>query len=1074
MYLYIYVCARRSAHGEAMRKKRLLIIPILILAAVVIALVSACTVPLGEVPVSAVTVDETDVFLNTVTGNAYNTHQIYPIIFPDNASNKKVVFYFADSYDTRYVDLSPTGLITAKAEKRDENERIQTIEIIIASAENTDIKTSVFVKVENVAAEAVYFNPAEITVNLASKPFKAEPHFIPAHASVDTEITFSSNNESIATVDADGTVRPVGHGTTSIVATAYGTGTRPGELRVRVLYAPPQYSLKFSSDDTHAFKQSPGDQRSISFLLMPYGNSVKNESGVTLSDSNPSIVWSVGGKAVSPVPETKAERYVFKPDINITPGIYYVTVTIKDADDQTIVLTSDPISIFYRLSGISVSSELGEFDTVTVGDSTVITAKHNQNEHSPDSYRWYYYRLTQQDQEAVAAGSYAGVFDYVSKTKAKPTAASAGDYTLMAGQTAASLDFRPTVDGDYFFIAVPVEGVAPRYDLAASLSRAVTVEPSAGSMITGLNLTYEYTERSFLPKLTWQEGLGDVDYSVEVLYIGGEKKIFSTEYNSEMFDGASFVFPETGVDFKREFKIRVRVNGAYGWSDGIIFSPSAFNTAMRWDSDVKKFYSDIEGLPFDTVMDDPYETGKILNYIRVMQPTESLKTEAGNAAITFISERRWRVTALFAYSTAQYEDKGDDTETRKVIYPDGTEDTTTYSSTLVSTKITSGNSNDPKFKEYIQTLRLSFFAYIDTVEYKFAIYDYETYSGGLYSFSFDVIMPTADSAVNSYHISPNDRLGQVIDKFDGGDEVYTAVKGTLPVTYEFFKGRDKQTSVTTSDQLYYAAVLGLKPVPVAGSAADKVYKAARDVLKSIVSADATDREKVIAVYDYMIRSVYYDHAAASDDTVTYSDAAMHLEGVFGVGTPSGKQLAVCDGYAKAFALMLNMMNIPCVKIVGASNGVGHAWNKFFIEGKWYLADPTWGASGAIKVNEQIGEIANYSFLFATDAEFAGDHIARGYSPATATVNELLYYRTAGTLIDGEESLAAFVETVASVAASLESGKKVVLNCWFGTEYLSDEQKGITQILKEVSALTGVNLSADVWQHGNARRVTVSK
>lgn len=1086
-----------------MKRKRLLIIPILILAAVVIALVSACTVQqtgkvpggsetgkvpvsseTGKVSVSAVTVENTDVYLNTVTGNAYNTHQLYPIIFPDNASNKKVIFYFADSYDTRYVDLSPSGLITAKAEKRDENEKVQKIEIIIASAENSKVKTSVFVTVENVAAKEVYFSPAEVTVNLASKPFKAEPRFIPAHASVDTDITFSSNDESIAKVDADGTVRPVGHGTTTIVATAYGTGTLPGYLRVKVQYAPPQYSLKINPDDAHAFKQNPGDRRKISFMLMPYGNSVKNESGMTLSDSNPSIVWSVGGKAVSPVPDTKAERYDFIPEANVTPGVYYVTVTIKDADDQMIMLTSDPIAIFYPLSGITVSCGTSEFDSITVGDSTVITAQHSQNEHSPDSYRWYYYKLTENDREAVASGSYSGVYDYVSKKKVKPTLTSAGDYTLISGAAGAAVDFRPTVDGDYFFIAVPVEGTVPRYDLMASMPRGITVEPASGSLVTGLRLTYQYTERSFLPKLTWQEGIGDAEYSVEVLYTGGERKTFSTEYNSEMFDGASFVFPETGVNFSREFRIRVRANGAYGWSDGIIFSPNAFNSALRMDADVKKFYSDIEGLPFDLVMDDPYETGKIINYIRVMQPTENLKTEAGSAAISLVGERRWRVTALYAYSTAFYEsmgvnEKGEKLETRKVVYPDGSEDTTSYASIVLDTEVASdGNSkNDPKWLEYLQTVKLSFYAYVDTVASKFGILsNYQTYSGGMYSFTFEFYIPDADGEINSERLPAADRLGQVIDKFDGKGEVYTAVKGTLPENYEFFAGRNKQVAVTTSDQLYYTAVLGLAPVPVAGSPADKVYKAAKDVLRSIVSADATDREIVIAVYDYIVQNVNYDRAAASSEKLTYFDGALHLEGVFGIGTPSNKHIAVCDGYAKAFALMLNMMNIPCLKIIGSSNEVGHAWNKFFIDGKWYLADTTWGASSAVKVDGVgSGEFAIHTFLFATDAEFAGNHTTKGLYPETDKVNERLYYRTAGTLIDSDEGLETFIATVRRAAAGLGSGGKIVLNCWFDTEYLGSKQKSVTSLVEEIEKTTGITLSLDYWQQtGGERRVTVSK
>lgn len=1062
-----------------MRKRRLLVFPILILAAVVIALVSACTVKeIGEVPVSAVTVETTDVYLNTVTGNAYNTHQLYPIIFPDNASNKKVIFYFADSYDTRYVDLSPTGLITAKAEKRDENEKAQTIEIIVASAENSRIKTSVFVTVENVAAKEVYFSPAEVTVNLASKPFKAEPRFIPAHASVDTELTFSSNDESVAKVDEDGTVRPVGHGTTTIVATAYGTGTLPGYLQVRVQYAPPQYSLKYDSADSHAFKQTPGDQRRISFMLMPYGNSVKNESGLTLSDSSPSIVWSVGGKAVSPVPDTKAERYDFIPEANVTPGVYYVTVTIKDADDQTIVLTSAPISIFYPLTGITVASGIGEFDGLTVGDSTVIKAQHSQNEHSPDSYRWYYYKLTEKDREEVASGSYSGEYDFVSKKKVKPTLTDTGDYTLISGASFADLDFRPTVDGDYFFIAVPLEGTVVRYDLTASLTRGISVEPANGSLVTGLKLTYRYTERSFLPKLTWQEGIGDADYSVEVLYTGGEKKTFSTEYNSELFDGASFVFPETGVDFKKDFRIRVRVNGTYGWSDGIIFSPVEFNSALRLDADVKKFYSDIEGLPFDTVMDDPYETGKIINYIRVMQPTENLVTEAGNTAVSVVGNRVWRVTALYRYSTEHYETVDDSSEIRKVVYCDGREDVTSYASIILDTEVSADDSskNDARLLEYLQTVKLSFFAYSDTVACRFGVmHNYQTYGGGLYSFTFEFTIPDADVAINSNAVSAADRLGKMIGKLDGEGEIYTAVKGSLPDNFEFFAGRNKKVSVTTSDQLYYTAVLGLAPVPVTGSPADKVYKAAKDVLKSIVPEGATDRETVIAVYDYLVQNVSYDRAAASSKNITYFDGALHLEGVFGIGTPANKQIAVCDGYAKAFALMLNMMNIPCLKIIGSSNTVGHAWNKFFIDGKWYLADTTWGASTAVEIDKHPGEFVTHIFLFATDAEFALNHTTKGLYPETDKVNDRAYYATAGTLIDSDEGLAAFTETLKRVAAGLERGERTVLNCWFDTDYLSGNQQSVTSVVEELARTTGLTLSLDNWQQpGGDRRVTVSK
>lgn len=1058
-----------------MRKRRLLIISIIILAATVIALVSACAPTVGEVPVSAVTLENTEISLNTVTGNAYNTHQLYPIIYPDNASNKRVVFYFADSYDTRYVDLSPSGLITAKAEKRDDAEKIRKIEIIVASAENSDIKTSVFVTVENVAAKEVYFEPAEVGVNLASKPFKAEPRFIPAHASVDTDITFTTNDPTVATVDADGTVRPIGHGTTTIVASAYGTNTLPGYLQVKVRYAPPQYSLNYDSADEHAFKQSPGDRRKISFILMPYGNSVQNESGVTLSDSNPSIVWRVGGAEVSPVPNTKAERFDFIPEENVTAGVYYVTVNIKDADDQEITLTSPPISIFKALSAILVSSDVSE---LTVGDSALIRASHRQDEFPPDSYKWYYYKLTAQDEEAISSGSYEGNYDYVSRRKQKPSAMGNGDYTLVGGASSATLDFRPTTDGEYFFLAVPVENGVAKYSLAAGLSRAVSVEPSAGSLITGLDLTYNYTDRAFLPKLVWQEGFGDVDYSVEVLYGEGDKKTFTSDFNAELFDGSSFVFPETGVDFDKEFRIRVRANDFYGWSEPIIFSPTAFDAALRLDADVKKYYSDLEGLPFDAVMDDPTDTGEILNFIRVMQPTSEIKSEAGNTVIEPVGERRWRITALYEYTTVHHEWMGETLETRKVVYANGTEDATSFNSILLDTAVrtSDGREPDPKVFDFIQTLKLSFSTYIDTAACGWSIMsDYRSYAGGLYTITYEMTLSAADGEINAEQLDPSVRLDAALEKYDGRGENYLAVRGTLPANFEFFKGRGKTIEVETSDELYYAAVLGLKPIPVAGSHAESVYEAAKNVLRGIVSATATDRETVIAVYDWLAMNVCYDRAAANDDyDVSYYDTASHLEGVFGIGTPMGKRLVVCSGYAKAFALMLNMMNIPCLKVSGTSNNVGHAWNKFFIEGKWYLADPTWGASGSVSINGVSGEIIDYSFLFATDEEFAKNHITNGYYPPTGTSNDLLYYRTAGTLVDSAESLAAFVRTVKKVAESLNNGEKIVLNCWFDTDYLTAEQKGVSQIIEEIGNECGVTLSAEVWQHGNARRIIVTK
>ena len=46
--------------------------------------------------------------------------------------------------------------------------------------------------------------------------------------------------------------------------------------------------------------------------------------------------------------------------------------------------------------------------------------------------------------------------------------------------------------------------------------------------------------------------------------------------------------------------------------------------------------------------------------------------------------------------------------------------------------------------------------------------------------------------------------------------------------------------------------------------------------------------------------------------------------------------AVCEGYAKAYKLLLNAMGIECDVVINAE----HAWNVVQLEGKWYLVDVT--------------------------------------------------------------------------------------------------------------------------------------
>lgn len=143
----------------------------------------------------------------------------------------------------------------------------------------------------------------------------------------------------------------------------------------------------------------------------------------------------------------------------------------------------------------------------------------------------------------------------------------------------------------------------------------------------------------------------------------------------------------------------------------------------------------------------------------------------------------------------------------------------------------------------------------------------------------------------------------------------------------------KELTVFTSNQLIYALEKGLKPICVTGSPAERIYKKATIVLNDICDDSMTDFEKIKAIYDWMIFNVQYDHYAV-DNYINewHKYDAWFAEGVFING------VAVCDGIAKALLVLSKMENIPTVRAVSTN----HAWNKVYIDGKWYGIDATHG------------------------------------------------------------------------------------------------------------------------------------
>lgn len=238
----------------------------------------------------------------------------------------------------------------------------------------------------------------------------------------------------------------------------------------------------------------------------------------------------------------------------------------------------------------------------------------------------------------------------------------------------------------------------------------------------------------------------------------------------------------------------------------------------------------------------------------------------------------------------------------------------------------------------------------------------------------------------------------VIPTLSGGSQVYDALNALAPHVAQnserksnhvfAIESRAVTTTVETSEELFRAAELGANPQPKSGSTAQSLYSFAKNLLIEIISDEMTDAEKVHAIYDWIMWNVQYDYYATEIDSVARMGMykAYYLDGVL----TNRNSYAVCDGMAKALSLLCNMEGIRAHRVTGIAGGSvegmtasaaktykqenwgGHAWTKVYVEGKWYVVDPTWG-DVASKINNRIFEMAFHDYLLVSDEDIKYTH-----------------------------------------------------------------------------------------------------
>lgn len=139
-------------------------------------------------------------------------------------------------------------------------------------------------------------------------------------------------------------------------------------------------------------------------------------------------------------------------------------------------------------------------------------------------------------------------------------------------------------------------------------------------------------------------------------------------------------------------------------------------------------------------------------------------------------------------------------------------------------------------------------------------------------------------------------------------------------------------------------------------------------IKSNLNGDIYSQ--ILQVHNYLIDNTIYD----SNSTTELS------HGIYGTLV---NNLAVCDGYAKAFKFIMDDLGISCIEVCGiGQNSSGktesHAWNDILIDGVWYAVDVTWDDPIIVGGNGKLTDDLRYNYFLKGSNTFYASHQEDGY------------------------------------------------------------------------------------------------
>ncbi len=206
------------------------------------------------------------------------------------------------------------------------------------------------------------------------------------------------------------------------------------------------------------------------------------------------------------------------------------------------------------------------------------------------------------------------------------------------------------------------------------------------------------------------------------------------------------------------------------------------------------------------------------------------------------------------------------------------------------------------------------------------------------------------------------------------------------------------TEQTTTNNAYTSNTRGSVITITEFTSSTTAINKAKTIVGQIITSSMSDYECVKAIHDYLVKNVNYDYDGLNSGAVNSATHKSHsAEGAL------CDNLAVCDGYAKAFELLCAQVGIETYMMYGEAGNAtdgweSHAWNVVKVAGYWYQIDCTWDDPLVNGLLITDGSNITYKYFLLTDNEMYVDHkLDASTTPNKKTCTSTLFMGLGETL-----------------------------------------------------------------------------